>query len=113
MSYRQGIYRIFPFGMLSTLLAIAVSCGSTEKTERVVADIEAAQMEGRNSARDIINKEWRDTVALEASLKAARAQKLRYDSTGHPECGAAFDTTFLRTIRAVKPELERLATANR
>lgn len=91
-------------------MAAVASCGSTEKTERVVADIEAAQMEGRNRARDIINREWRDSTALEASLKAARAQKLRYDSTGHPECGAAFDSTFVRTIRAVKPELEHMMT---
>lgn len=99
-----------PLVTLTLYSALALqSCSGTERTEAVTADITAAQMQGRNSARDIINRHWSDTTELMKAMRSARAAKCRFDSTGHPECAAAFDSAFIGTIRAVRPGLERLA----
>lgn len=83
----------------------------TEKTEAATAEITAAQMQGRNAARGIINRHWKDTSDLVIELRAVRALKCRFDSTGHPECAAAFDSAFIQTIRAVKPNIEKVAAS--
>lgn len=100
--------------MAAILLAAVFfnSCGGTEKTEGVVAEITAAQMQGRSAARSIVNRHWSDTIRLMQALKEARSPKLRYDTTGHPECGAAFDSAYISTLRTVNPKLEELARQN-
>lgn len=92
------------------LLTILPGCGQTERTEAITAEITAAQMQGRNSASEIIVRNWPDTTELMISLRKAREKKCRYDSTGHPECAAAFDSAFLQTLRAVKPEIGKIAS---
>jgi len=106
----RTVYRLF-IPSLSLLLFVSMSllsCSYSEKTETAYADVNAAHMQGRNTARDIINRQWNDTIELMQAMKKARAGKIRYDSTGHPECVAAFDSAFIGTIRAVRPNLERL-----
>lgn len=105
----KTVRAIIPAIFLSiSACAILPSCTGTERAETVTAEVTAAQMEGRNSARDIINRHWTDTTQLMKAMKEARKPKSRYDSTGHPECAAAFDSAFTGTIRAVRPGLERL-----
>lgn len=100
-----------PLGALLLLLASSVfpACSETERTEAVTAEITAAQMEGRNAARKIINKQWTDTSRLQKAIRDARNRKCFYDSTGHPECGAAFDSAYIGTLRAVNPRAAALA----
>lgn len=89
------------------LLLMGASCSGVEKSEAVTADVVAAQMEGRRAARDIVAKEWNDTVKLQEALLDARAKRVRYDKENRAECAAAFDSGFISTVRAVRPELSR------
>lgn len=88
-------------------LLILCACKQTEKTEAITADITAAQMEGRNAAREIIIKPWNDTTGIARSMNKARAPRLKYDSLGYTEASAAFDSAFNKTIRTVRPELAK------
>lgn len=102
---------ILPAALACLIAAAALAgCAGNEKAEEATADITAAQMMGRNSARDILTRNWKDTALLMKEISMARSQKCRFDTTGHPECGAAFDTAFIRTLRAVDPRLEKLAS---
>ncbi len=83
------------------------SCAQTEHTEAITADITAAQMEGRNAARDIIIYNWKDTTGIHKAMEEARAPRHKYDSIGNQAASAMFDSTFNKTIRTVHPELAK------
>ena len=87
-----------------------VSCSQTEKTEAVTAEITAAQMEGRMAAGRILGQQWNDTLKLQRALLDTKVQQSRYILDGKPECGAAFDSAFLSTIRTVNPSLAKKIT---
>ena len=95
----------FIYGILFLILACA--CGQTEKTEAITAEITAAQMEGRRAAGIILGPEWNDTSKLSRALIDIKVRQSKYLIDGKPECAAAFDSTFLSTIRAVNPDLAR------
>lgn len=88
-------------------LILLAACARTEHTEAITAEITAAQMEGRNAARDIIIYNWNDTTGIGKAIANARAPRLKYDSIGHHSASAVFDTTFNKTIRTVRPELAK------
>ena len=95
------------FAMIGLLWLLAVSCRQTEKTEAITAEITAAQMEGRRTAGIILGPEWKDTTKLQLALIEAKAKQSKYLIDGKPECAAAFDSTFISTIRAVNPSLAK------
>lgn len=88
--------------------SLLVSCSGTEKTETLTAEISAAKMEGRNAARTIINREWKDTTGFNHTLEEAVEKRYTYLKHGRPECAEAFDSTFVHTVRAVRPDLRSL-----
>lgn len=88
-------------------MLILSACAQTERTEAITADITAAQMEGRNAARDIIIYNWNDTTGISKAIAKARQPRLKYDTVGNHPASAMFDTTFNKTIRTVRPELAR------
>lgn len=94
---------------LAALLTAGASCSGsvkeTEATEETVAEIEAAQMEGRNAAKGFVNKQWPDTMHLQQQLLEARAAQSRYVLAKKPRCAAAFDSTFVHTLRSVRPDI--------
>lgn len=67
--------------------------------------MEEARMDGREAARVFVNSVWKDTIQLQHQLLEARAKKSKYD--GNRKCEAAFDSTFISTIRTVRPEVAR------
>lgn len=77
----------------------------TDKGEEAEADIEAAWMEGRNSARIFLNREWKDTAELRSRMREARARKAEWDSVGQHKAAAAYDSAFVSTIRTVSPKV--------
>ena len=89
------------------ILCLTISCSQTEKTEAITAEITAAQMEGRRAAGMILGPEWKDSVKLQHALIEAKAKQSKYLIEGKPECAAAYDSTFISTIRAVNPKLAR------
>lgn len=94
--------------LLASLGAIA-SCGSRgkefEESEETTAEIEAAMMEGRESAKIFINRQWKDTIQLQNNLLEARSRRARYDTVNKPRCAAAYDSAFISTIRTVNPSV--------
>ena len=95
--------RAFIFTIITA--SIFLSCRQTEKTEAITAEIMAAQMEGRRAAGTILGPQWKDTVQLQKALIDAKVKQSRYLIEGKPECAAAFDSTFISTIRTVNPSL--------
>lgn len=101
----RGILLILP-------VALLCSCAGTEKTEGITAEITAAQMEGRKAAGAILGREWKDTTRLQRALIETKAKQSQYLIDGKPECAAAFDSTFVSTIKTVNPELAKKITSN-
>lgn len=95
------------FAVIGLLCLLAASCRQTEKTEAITAEITAAQMEGRRAAGIILGPEWKDTTKLQMALIEAKAKQSKYLIDGKSECAAAFDSTFISTIRAVNPSLAK------
>ena len=96
----KKILLTIPFIMLA-------ACGGIERSEGVTAEIEAAQMEGRNAARQFVNRTWKDTLQLQHRLLEVRSMQSKYVIDGNPEAAAAFDSAFVSTLRTVNPEIAR------
>lgn len=99
--------RLLYLSTMALLGMVISSCAQTEKTEAITAEITAAQMEGRRAAGIILAPEWEDTVKLRQALIEAKVKQSKYLIDGKPECAAAFDSTFISTIRRVNPDLAR------
>lgn len=99
--------RTAAMGMLLLTIASACSIGQTEKTEATVAEIEAAQMEGREAAKLFLARDITDTMTMQHSILEARAKQSKYVMDKKPECVAAFDTAFISTLRSVRPDLAK------
>lgn len=93
--------------LLIPALFMIAACARTEHTEAVTAEITAAQMEGRNAARLIIIKNWKDTTGIHKAISHARLHRQKYDSVGNKAAAAMFDSTFNQTIRTVRPALAK------
>lgn len=99
------------FGLLVASVAgfalIGVSC--SEKAEQVSAEEVAMQMEaakeGREAAKEIITRNWKDTMQLQLAILDARAKNSRYEIEGKMKCKEKFDSAFFSTIRTVRPDL--------
>lgn len=95
----------------AALMAVAVaSCGRTEQAEAVEAEVEAAQMEGRNAAREFVNTQWKDTMELQRRLLEVRSRQSKYVEAKQPAAAEAFDSTFVSTLRTVRPDIARYIT---
>lgn len=106
--YKINVSMIAPAAMALLLLAGAASCGGgKQKSQESAAEIEAAQIEGREAARIFVNRPWRDTMELQSHLLEVRAQQSKYQVAGKPESAAAFDSAFVATLRTVRPEIAR------
>lgn len=90
-------------GLIFPVMSSCSGCAETEHTE----EITAAQMEGRSAARSFVNREWKDSTKLQQLLIEAKSHRGKYIDEGKPECAAAYDSAFISTIRAVRPELAR------
>lgn len=80
------------------------SCRQTEKTEAVTAGIEAAQMEGRNTARQYLNRQWTDSTERQADMARVDSIAATYKD---PESAAAFTKSFRSTLKVVRPDLHQ------
>lgn len=97
---------------MAAALAIAVcSCGnkSTQETGEIEtqAQIDSARNAGREAARKIIIKEWKDSMEFQNAVLEATAGRNRYDLARKQKCSEAFDSAFISTIRTTRPDLAR------
>ena len=96
---------------LLIVAALPFATGCSQKAEEVSAEELAEQMEadrrGREAAKLIVGKEWPDTMQLQMAILDARAQSSEYEIDGKDKCKAIFDSTFVSTIRTVRPDLAR------
>lgn len=102
--------KIIYFCIGTALLAIGCTkngAKETEHTEAITAEITAAQMEGRNAAREFVNRPWKDTMELQNQVLNALSRKAKYEAKGQKELAAAYDSAFMSTLRHVRPELYR------
>lgn len=104
---KTGIIPSLAAALSLIVSASCSSCSETEHTEGITAEITAAQMEGRSAARIFINHKWNDTIQLQHRLLEAKSRQSKYLIDGKPECAAAFDSAFISTVRAVRPDLAR------
>lgn len=82
------------------------SCRQIEHSEDVTAEITAAQMEGRDAARKFIINVMNDSTHVGRHYhEATDSCRIRYSREGKTECAAAFDSTFVNTVRAVRPDM--------
>lgn len=100
--------------IIACLAALAIFCSMTacsskgeqaevkEETEQI---IEAAHNEGREAAREFVNRPWSDTLELQHRLIEASSKRAKYDSL--PQSREAFDSAFVSTVRAVRPDVAR------
>ncbi len=95
---------IFLYLILGASL-LSGGCARTERTEAVVADIEAAQMQGRKAARPLLIDNPSDTNLIRRHLREISDVKNAYDSIGRHDCAAAYDSAFISTVRSVNPGL--------
>lgn len=92
--------------MAAAASLIFTACGKkVEKGEETEAEIEAAMIEGRETARVFVNTEWKDTMELQNRLLQARTASSKYDMAKKPRSKAAFDSAFVSTIRTVRPDV--------
>lgn len=92
------------------ILVMSAACSQTEKTEAVTAEITAAQMEGRNAAKEYVTKQWKDTIELQRLLLETRSRQSKYVIKGDTAAARAFDDAFVSTLKTVRPDIARHLT---
>ncbi len=102
---RKGIFTAMFAEIVAACLAVSCGNGSEDKSTETAAEIEAAHIEGREAAREFVNRPWRDTMELQKHLLEARALQSKYQMASRPRSAAAFDSAFVSTLRTVRPEV--------
>lgn len=106
---KRGLSKIFLIATAAVALAscgdIKRDAGATEQTEATVAEIEAAQMQGREAARRFVSREWKDSLQLHDQLLEVAARRSEYTVQKRYQERDAFDSTFISTVKTVRPGL--------
>lgn len=107
MLKRRQYYILAAIVAAGSLLASCSSRGvkETEATEATEAEIEAAQMQGREAAREFVHREWADSLELHRHLLEVGSMRGRYSDQKRYQERDAFDSAFISTVRAVRPGL--------
>lgn len=98
---------VSPFFFACTEKAETIAADETadQIEKKDSADLETAALEGRNAAKEIVTKNWSDTMAMQKAVLEVRAKSSRYEMAGEEKSKAAFDTAFFNTLRTVRPDL--------
>lgn len=109
---KRFIFTLVIIVVLSPLPACSKKeVASTEAAEEERAEIEAAMMQGRSTAREFLNQEWKDTLQLMHHLLKAKAVQSEYLISKRPKSAEAFDSAFISTVRSVDPQLAATITS--
>lgn len=94
--------------IVAAFAVIISACHDKKETQsqgETPEQIDSAVNAGREAARKIIVKEWRDSMQFQNALLEARAAKAEYELGNRQQSTAAFDSAFIATIRATRPDL--------
>ena len=99
----------FIFASVCFIAATSMStgCSGVDRSEKGAAEeaeMEAAFMQGRTVAREFVNRDWKDTFELQGQLLEAAEVRGKYLDK-HPDILAAYDSAFISTVRAVRPDM--------
>lgn len=83
------------------------SGSSSADSHETDAQLEEARNAGREAARKIITREFKDSMEFHGAILDANAEKSRFHIAERPESAAAFDSAFISTIRTTRPDLAR------
>lgn len=95
--------------LTAAALLAAGGCGDKkgEAAHETAAQLDSARNAGREAARKIIVREWKDSMQFQEAVLSARAEKSKFEMAGRKESTAAFDSAFISTIRATRPDLAK------
>lgn len=103
------IRRCLPLAAVVLIMGGMAGSSCSRQAEQISAEELAEQMEaakeGREAAKAIVTKNWKDTMELQLALLDARARNSKYEMAGKTKCKAKFDSAFFGTIRMVRPDL--------
>lgn len=100
--------------LLSLLIAFTLaSCSSSGEGNDSAAAADSAEVfdpvqvtnEARTAARRLADVPATDTMAMQDALLRARAEQSRYVSAGDKAMAEVYDTAFIHTLRAVRPDI--------
>lgn len=101
------------FTLFLAVVLFAACSGSEDKTTSKDVKVDKQHEQeainaGRVAARAVLSVEdLKDTFALQNKLLEARAVQSKYVSEGRKAEAEIFDTAFIHTLRAARPELAR------
>lgn len=90
---------------LIALLGTACSGFGTGEKEETPQQIAAAANAGREAARKIVTRQFRDSMEFYGAILEANSGKSQYQMDSLKRCEAAYDSAFVSTIRTVRPDL--------
>lgn len=103
--------RVLPSLLVTAALAsgslITCGCSQMEKSEQATAEEEAALIEGRKAAREVVRTPVRDTSDLFGRVRHVEKIRDSLYSGKDEKCRAAFDSAFIHTVKAVAPDVEK------
>lgn len=94
--------------LLFVVLLTMTFCGCQsleEQQQETDAEINQAMLQGREAARILVGKEWKDTMQLQNHILEAKAKQSRYLIENKPKSAQAFDYGFVSLIKNIRPEL--------
>ena len=96
--------RLFGIILLLFVLLSLYSCSAPQSSESS-SELNTAMLRGREMGRELVRREWKDSMQLQSFTLEAKAMQSEYLIEGKTESAAAFDKGFVSLVKCVKPEL--------
>lgn len=94
--------------LYAAMLFVTMLCSCGDKHDHADdAELQEAMASGREAAREIVSRQWKDTVELQRLILEVKARQSRYLMENRKECAEAFDSGFVSGVKAVNPSLAR------
>lgn len=92
--------------ILMATATVYFACQSDNaRPEETNTEINDAMRQGREAARVLVSKEWKDSVQLQNYILEARAKQSQYVIENKPMAAKAFDDGFVSLIKSIRPNL--------
>lgn len=103
--------KLLKLTLIALLVSVFACCNhSSNSTEENVAEIEKAASAGREAARELVNREWEDSMQLQNKILEVKSIQSKYLIDKKEKSAEAFDSAFFSLIKTVDPELAKRIT---